>query len=96
LSLENEIDFQFHLEPRPAPEPPLFVMTPCPVLTAPVCGATDMTRCECAEVSFAEIARRVRAEGWSLDEIAARTGCGGTCTACVPDLVQYLAARAAY
>jgi bacterioferritin-associated ferredoxin len=52
-----------------------------------------MTRCECAEVTFAEVAHRVRAEGLSLDEVATRTGCGGNCTACVPDLVRYLAAR---
>jgi NAD(P)H-nitrite reductase large subunit len=54
-----------------------------------------MTRCECAEVTFAEVARRVNDEGLSLEEIATRTGCGGTCTACVPDLVLYLAAPAA-
>lgn len=52
--------------------------------------AATMTRCECAEVSFAEVARRVQAEGWSLDEVARRTGCGGTCTACLPDLHRFL------
>ena len=41
-----------------------------------------MTRCECAGVSFEEIARRLREEGLSLEEACGRTGCGGTCTAC--------------
>jgi bacterioferritin-associated ferredoxin len=49
-----------------------------------------MTRCECAEVSFDEVARRVREEGLSLEEIAERTGCGRTCTACLPDLRSHL------
>jgi NAD(P)H-nitrite reductase large subunit len=66
------------------------------MLTSGASGVPHMTRCECAEVSFAEVARRVHAEGLSLDEVATRTGCGGTCTACVPDLVRYLDARAAY
>ena len=41
-----------------------------------------------------ELRRIYRQEGLSLEEVATRTGCGGTCTACVPDLVQYLAAPA--
>ena len=49
-----------------------------------------MTRCECAEVSFAEIRDRVRAEGCSLDEVLKLTGCGSTCTACLPDLQAYV------
>ena len=52
-----------------------------------------MTRCECAGVSFQEIARRIEAEGTPLEEICRRTGCGLTCTACVPDLVRALASR---
>ena len=52
-----------------------------------------MTRCECAEVSFAEIARRVQEEGRTVDEICHGTGCGRTCTACLPDLTRYLAGR---
>jgi len=50
-----------------------------------------MTRCECAELSFAEIAQRVRAERLSLEEVTRRTGCGSTCTACLPDLRDHLA-----
>ena len=49
-----------------------------------------MARCECAEISFAEIRDRLRAEGETLDEILKRTGCGDTCTACLPDLEAYL------
>jgi bacterioferritin-associated ferredoxin len=49
-----------------------------------------MTRCECAEVSFDEIARRMREDGLSLEEIASRTGCGRLCTACLPDLHAHL------
>jgi bacterioferritin-associated ferredoxin len=49
-----------------------------------------MTRCECAETSFEEIARRIREDGLTLAECARRTGCGQTCTACLPDLRAYL------
>ncbi len=51
-----------------------------------------MTRCECAGLSFAEVERRLR-EGASFEEISHRTGCGHTCTACLPDLKAYLAGR---
>ena len=50
-----------------------------------------MTRCECAALSFAEIAQRLREEHQSLEEVTRRTGCGGTCTACLPDLRAFLA-----
>ena len=49
-----------------------------------------MTRCECAEMPFAEVARRLRDEGQSLAELSRRTGCGRTCTACMPDLEEFL------
>jgi NAD(P)H-nitrite reductase large subunit len=52
-----------------------------------------MTRCECAGVSFGEIARRIEEEGVTLAECGRRTGCGETCTACLPDLVAYLRPR---
>jgi bacterioferritin-associated ferredoxin len=52
-----------------------------------------MTRCECAGVSFQEIARKMDAEGSSIEEACRRTGCGLTCTACVPDLVRALTSR---
>ena len=52
-----------------------------------------MTRCECAELSFDEVARRVREEGSALEEVQDRTGCGRLCSACLPDLRDHLAAR---
>ena len=51
-----------------------------------------MTRCECTGVPFVEIARQVEAEGLTLDEVQRRTGCGGLCTACIPDLRTFLSA----
>jgi bacterioferritin-associated ferredoxin len=55
--------------------------------------AAPMTRCECAELPFDEVARRVREEGASLEEVQERTGCGRLCAACLPDLRSHLAAR---
>ena len=52
-----------------------------------------MTRCECAEVSFASIARRMEEQGLTLDEACERTGCGSICTACLPDLRAQLLVR---
>lgn len=52
-----------------------------------------MTRCECAGVSFQEIASRMEAERATLDEVCRRTQCGNTCTACLPDLARFIAAR---
>lgn len=49
-----------------------------------------MERCECAELSFAEVARRMSEEGLSLEEITERTGCGRICSACLPDLRKHL------
>jgi bacterioferritin-associated ferredoxin len=51
-----------------------------------------MTRCECAGVSFQEVAARVR-DGAGAEEALRRTGCGQTCTACLPDLARFLASR---
>ncbi len=53
-----------------------------------------MTRCECAELPFPAIARLAREQGLSLEEVVRRTGCGDTCTACLPDLRAYLASHA--
>jgi bacterioferritin-associated ferredoxin len=55
-------------------------------------AAPAMTRCECAGLSFAEVERRLR-EGVSFEDMSRRTGCGDTCTACLPDLKAYLAGR---
>jgi NAD(P)H-nitrite reductase large subunit len=52
-----------------------------------------MTRCECADLPFDEIARRVREEGLSLEALQRETDCGRLCTACLPDLHEHLAAR---
>jgi NAD(P)H-nitrite reductase large subunit len=56
-------------------------------------GRAPMTRCECAELSFGEVARRLREDGASLDEVMDRTGCGRLCTACLGDLLAHLARR---
>jgi bacterioferritin-associated ferredoxin len=58
---------------------------------APARRGRAMTRCECAELPFAEIERRLREERQSLEDVARRTGCASTCTACLPDLRAYLA-----
>jgi bacterioferritin-associated ferredoxin len=55
---------------------------------APPCRT--MTRCECAGMPFSAIARLVREQGLSVDEVTHQTGCGRTCTACLPDLHAYL------
>jgi len=54
---------------------------------------SPMTRCECVELPFDEVARRIREEGAALEEILDRTGCGRLCTACLPDLRAHLARR---
>jgi bacterioferritin-associated ferredoxin len=68
----------------PAAEMPL-------ALEPPPRPGRAMTRCECAEMPFAEVARRLREERRSFEEVARGTGCGKTCTACLPDLRAYLA-----
>ena len=61
-------------------------------LAAEACGWRGaMTRCECAELAFDEVARRIRKEGASLEEMQERTGCGRLCSACLPDLRDHLA-----
>jgi bacterioferritin-associated ferredoxin len=51
----------------------------------------QMTACECSGVAFSEVARLVFSEGRPLDDVLERTGCGQTCTACIPDLQTDLA-----
>ncbi len=70
---------------------PVGALTTIPDLPAPASG--KMTRCECAELAFSAIARLLREQGLSLEEITHRTGCGRTCTACLPDLQAYLKSR---
>ena len=52
-----------------------------------------MTRCECAELGFDEVAQRTLEDGASLEELQERTGCGRLCSACLPDLRDHLARR---
>jgi NAD(P)H-nitrite reductase large subunit len=49
-----------------------------------------MTRCECVEVTFDELMRRMREQRASLDAVQAETGAGLLCTACLPDLRERL------
>ena len=49
-----------------------------------------MTRCECAELPFAEVSRRM-ALGQGLDQVQAETGVGLLCAACLPDLREHVA-----
>ena len=55
--------------------------------------ACALTGCECAGLSFDDVARRLREEGQTLEEVQDRTGCGRLCSACLPDLRDHLAAR---
>jgi bacterioferritin-associated ferredoxin len=48
-----------------------------------------MRRCECAGVAFSDVARALRA-GQTLEQVCQRTGCGQTCSACLPDLQHAL------
>jgi bacterioferritin-associated ferredoxin len=50
-----------------------------------------MTRCECARLTFAEMAEIALREGIrDLELLCRRTGGGTTCTACVGDLARFL------
>ncbi len=61
-------------------------------LAAGACGGRRaMTRCECAELAFDEVVRRIREDGASLEDVQERTGLGLLCTACLPDLRAHLA-----
>ena len=55
-----------------------------------------MTRCECAGITFEEIARTAERERVAAFEVLCRlTGCASTCTACRADLEAFLARRRA-
>jgi bacterioferritin-associated ferredoxin len=93
--VEIEIQFHYHplvmacvLHPGAEPAPDRAAAAPPPAFPWAVPRA--MTRCECADVTFQEIARQMAASNGSLDEAVRRTGCGQTCTACLPDLRRYL------
>jgi bacterioferritin-associated ferredoxin len=72
--------------PAVAPTPPA-APAPAPLLGPP------MTRCECAGVTFEEVARRMARERLAADQAVRRTGCGQNCGACIPDLLRFLASR---
>lgn len=53
-----------------------------------------MTRCECEEVTFREVAEVARRHApLDFDELRNEARCGRLCTACHCDLKKYLAAR---
>ena len=60
-------------------------------LPAPVPRA--MTRCECTDITFQDLATRMDADQVGLEEICRRTECATICTACLPDLLRFVAAR---
>ena len=49
-----------------------------------------MLHCECAQLAFREFARRMAQEGKSFEQVSRETGCGHLCSACIPDLKEYL------
>jgi len=53
----------------------------------------SMTRCECAGVTFEEVARRMHAERLAAEQVLRGTSCGQNCGACIPDLLGFLASR---
>jgi NAD(P)H-nitrite reductase large subunit len=53
-----------------------------------------MTRCECTEITFQELANRMDADHVGMEEICRRTESGTICTACLPDLARFIAERA--
>jgi bacterioferritin-associated ferredoxin len=61
-----------------------------PIAEARPRAGQAMTRCECAEMSFAEIRLKLQRDKITLEEVARSTGCASTCTACLPDLRDYL------
>jgi bacterioferritin-associated ferredoxin len=57
-------------------------------------AARAMGRCECTQLAFREFARRLSQEGKSFEQVSRETGCGRLCTACIPDLQEYLRSQA--
>jgi bacterioferritin-associated ferredoxin len=52
-----------------------------------------MTSCACTGRSFEEVELRMRRDGLSVVEAEGLTGCGSICTACIPDLRNFLGRR---
>ena len=51
----------------------------------------EVTRCLCRGVTFEQLLPLARSEGWGLDELIRRTGCGAGCGLCRPYLRRMLA-----
>jgi bacterioferritin-associated ferredoxin len=51
----------------------------------------EITRCLCKGIAFEQLLPSARREGWSLDELMRRTGCGTGCGLCRPYLRRMLA-----
>jgi bacterioferritin-associated ferredoxin len=49
-----------------------------------------MTRCDCHDVAFEDVARAMRDGGRPLRELQRVLPCAQTCTACLPDLEAFL------
>ena len=57
-------------------------------------GAVEaMSRCACHDVAFARIAEQMRAGGRSFEAVRRMLPCAETCTACLPDLTDFLRAE---
>jgi len=54
-------------------------------------AGVEITRCLCRGVAFAQLLPLARREGWNLDELMRRTGCGNGCGLCRPYLRRMLA-----
>lgn len=65
----------------------LSLFAPAP---APAASAAKRTRCECTGRAFADVASRMRREGWSPAEAERETTAGSLCTECLPDLRDFL------
>jgi hypothetical protein len=48
-----------------------------------------MRKCECTGTTFEDVSRRLD-RGEKYEAICEQTGCGRMCSACVPDLEEYL------
>jgi bacterioferritin-associated ferredoxin len=78
--------------PLQAPDDSPLAAQPCGVHSGTSFGPA-MTRCECAGVTFEEVARRMHAERVGAEQVLRRRGCGLNCGACMPDLHKFLASR---
>jgi bacterioferritin-associated ferredoxin len=54
-------------------------------------GGLEITRCLCRGVAFAQLLPLTRQNGWNLEELMRRTGCGAGCGLCRPYLRRMLA-----